>query len=122
MVAAIKSECLAAMRWNPQVERAIPFLKGYTVFNAEQCEGLPAQYCSRAEPPALPPLQRIEAADSFFAATGAVIRHGGTRAYYAEGYAATLAHECVHNAATGIMPHGAQMRRPSLSNRQLSSA
>ena len=79
-----------------EVERAIPFLKGYTVFNAEQCEGLPAQYCSRAEPPALPPLQRIEAADSFFAATGAVIRHGGTRAYYAEGYAATLAHECVH--------------------------
>jgi antirestriction protein ArdC len=30
-------------------------------------------------------LQRIEAADQFFAATGAVIRHGGTRAYYAEG-------------------------------------
>lgn len=96
-----------------EVERAIPFLKGYTVFNAEQCEGLPAQYSNRAKPPPLPPLQRIEAADRFFAGTGAVIRHGGTRAYYAEGpdlvqmppfetfkdaegYAATLAHECVH--------------------------
>jgi len=96
-----------------EVERAIPFLKGYTVFNAEQCEGLPAHYYAKAEPPALSPLQRIEAADRFFAATGADIRHGGTRAYYAPGpdyvqmppfetfrdaesHAATLAHELTH--------------------------
>ena len=96
-----------------ETERNIPFLKGYTVFNAEQCDGLPAQYTAKAEPPALSPVQRIEAADRFFAATGADIRHGGTRAFYAEGpdyvqmpsfetfrdaesYAATLAHECVH--------------------------
>src|SRR5208282_4810953 len=60
-----------------------------------------------------PVAQRIEAADRFFAATGADIRHGGTRAFYAEGpdyvqmppfetfrdtesYAATLAHELTH--------------------------
>jgi antirestriction protein ArdC len=96
-----------------EVEKAIPFLKGYTVFNAEQCDGLPAHYTAKAEPPALTPLQRIEAADRFFAATGADIRHGGTRAYYApqpdyiqmppfetfkdaESYAATLAHELTH--------------------------
>ena len=96
-----------------EVEKAIPFLKGYTVFNAEQCEGLPAHYTAKAEPPALTPLQRIDAADRFFAAIGADIRQGGTRAYYASGpdhvqmppfetfrdaesYAATLAHECVH--------------------------
>jgi antirestriction protein ArdC len=96
-----------------ECEREIPFLKGYTVFNAEQCEDLPAQYTARAEPPALTPLHRIEAADRFFAATGATLRHGGTRAYYAEGpdfvqmppfetfrdaesYAATLAHELTH--------------------------
>ena len=94
-------------------EREIPFLKGYTVFNAEQCEGLPAQYYARADAPTLTPAQRIEAADAFFAATGADIRHGGTRAYYAEGsdhvqmppfetfrdaesHAATLAHELTH--------------------------
>jgi len=65
--------------------REIPFLKGYTVFNAEQCEGLPAQYSAKAEPPALLPAARIERADRFFAATGVDIRHGGTRAYYAEG-------------------------------------
>ena len=96
-----------------EVEREIPFLKGYTVFNAEQCDGLPAHYYAKAEPPALTPMQRIEAADRFFAATGADIRHGGTRAYYAEGpdyvqmppfetfsdaesHAATLAHELTH--------------------------
>jgi antirestriction protein ArdC len=96
-----------------ETERAIPFLKGYTVFNAEQCEDLPAQYTAKAEPPALTPLQRIDAADRFFAATGIEIRHGGPRAYYAEGpdyvqmppfetfrdaesHAATLAHELTH--------------------------
>jgi antirestriction protein ArdC len=96
-----------------ETERSIPFLKGYTVFNAEQCEGLPAQYYAKAEAPALPLVQRIEEADTFFAATGIDIRHGGTRAYYAEGpdyvqmppfetfrdaesYAATLGHELIH--------------------------
>jgi len=94
-------------------ERTIPFMKGYTVFNAEQCENLPAHFTAMAEAPALPLSQRIEAADQFFAATGAVIRHGGARAYYAESpdyvqmppfetfrdpesYAATLAHELTH--------------------------
>jgi antirestriction protein ArdC len=96
-----------------ETEREIPFMKGYTVFNAEQCEDLPAHYTAKAEPSALTPLQRIERADRFFAATCADIRHGGTRAYYAEGpdyvqmppfetfcdaesYAATLAHELTH--------------------------
>ncbi len=96
-----------------EVESEIPFLKGYTVFNAEQCDNLPAHYSTRPEPPALSPIARIERADRFFAATGAVIRHGGTRAFYAEGpdhvqmppfetfrdaesYAATLAHELTH--------------------------
>jgi hypothetical protein len=35
-----------------EVERSIPFMKGYTVFNVEQCEGLPAQYTGKAEAPA----------------------------------------------------------------------
>jgi antirestriction protein ArdC len=57
-------------------EREIAFLKGYTVFNAEQCEGLPADYTAKAEPPALLLIARIERADRFFAATGGIIRHG----------------------------------------------
>jgi antirestriction protein ArdC len=96
-----------------EIEISIPFLKGYTVFNAEQCENLPPHLTAKTETPALPFLQRIESADRFFAATSADIRHGGTRAYYAEGpdyvqmppfetfcdaesYAATLGHETVH--------------------------
>ncbi len=96
-----------------EVEHEIPFMKGYHVFNAEQCEELPAHYYAKAEAPALTPAARIERADRFFAATGADIRHGGTRAYYAEGpdyvqmppfetfrdaesHAATLAHEITH--------------------------
>ncbi|MGF1610424.1 MAG: ArdC family protein [Kiloniellales bacterium] len=93
-------------------ERAIPYLKGYTVFNCEQIEGLPAHYYVRAEAPARP-VERIDRADTFFASTRADIRHGGDRAYYAvepdyiqmppaqtfrdtESYAATLAHELTH--------------------------
>lgn len=93
-------------------ERIIPFLKGYTVFNAEQIEGLPARFTELTEP-TIDPVQRIEAADAFFAATKADIRHGGNMAYYAigsdhiqmppfesfrnaESYYATLAHEATH--------------------------
>lgn len=94
------------------LERQIPFMKGYTVFNAEQVDGLPAHFYALQEP-ALDPVARIERADSFFAATGAEIRHGGNMAYYtavedrvqmppfeafrdAESYYATLAHEVCH--------------------------
>ena len=41
-------------------ERSIPFMKGYTVSNAEQCEGLPAHLTTRPDAPALPLTQRIE--------------------------------------------------------------
>jgi antirestriction protein ArdC len=94
------------------VEKQIPFMKGYTVFNTQQIEGLSSEYYD-APAPLLPKLQLIESAESFFAATGAVIRHGGTKAFYApsldlvqlpvpeafrdaESYAATKAHELTH--------------------------
>jgi antirestriction protein ArdC len=93
-------------------ERAIPFMKGYTVFNTEQIEGLPEHYypkpAARAES-----VQRIERVESFFTATGASVVHGGSRACYvpstdnvhmpcidffrdSESYYATLAHEVTH--------------------------
>jgi antirestriction protein ArdC len=95
-----------------ETDRDIFFMKGYTVFNVEQVEGLPAHYYAVAAPQ-LDPVQRIEAADVFFANSHADIRRGGNRAYYApqpdyvqmppfeafkdaESYCATLAHELTH--------------------------
>src|SRR6266704_4896009 len=94
------------------VEREIPYMKGYTVFNVEQIDGLPEVYYAKAAP-TLDPVARIEHAEKFFAALGATIRHGGNRASYsiaadviqmppfesfqdADSYYATLAHECTH--------------------------
>lgn len=94
------------------LDRTIPFMKGYTVFNAEQVEGLPAHFYALAQP-VLDPVARIAAAEAFFGSVGATIRHGGNQAYYtmaedrvqmppfetfrdAESYYATLAHELTH--------------------------
>jgi antirestriction protein ArdC len=96
-----------------ETEHDVPFMKGYTVFNVEQIDGLPDHYYALAEPPTLEPAERIERLEAFFANTGADIRHGGNRAYYAigsdhiqmppfeffespESYYATLAHENTH--------------------------
>ena len=94
------------------VEREIPFLKAYTVFNLDQIEDLPERY--RPEPAApQEPLVRLAEAEAFFGHLSADIRHGGVQAYYAihpdyvqlppfdcfedpESYYATLAHECTH--------------------------
>lgn len=95
-----------------EIERHIPFLKGYTVFNAEQIDGLPSHFTAPAAP-TLDPVQRIAHAESFFASTKADIRHGGDKAYYvpsldfvqmppfesfrdAESFYGTLGHEAVH--------------------------
>jgi antirestriction protein ArdC len=64
------------------VDQEIPFLKAYTVFNVEQIDALPAQYCEPPTPRG-ETLRLIEEAEDFFAATGATIRHGGNRAFYA---------------------------------------
>ena len=90
------------------VERQIPFLKAYTVFNVEQIDDLPPHF-TQPEAPQLDLACRIGHADAFFAAAGADVRHGGDGAYYAiepdyvqmprfesfvdpESYYATLAH------------------------------
>ena len=59
---------------------AIPFLKRFTVFNADQCEDVPAEI---APPPA--PLAEnliLPQAEALIRATGADIRIGGNRAFY----------------------------------------
>ena len=95
-----------------EVEREIPFLKAYCVFNAEQIDGLPPHFSAMAAPQ-LDPVQRIGQAEAFFSSLHADIRHRGNRAFYAiepdyigmppfeafrdaESYYATLAHETAH--------------------------
>lgn len=97
-----------------EVEHSISFMKGYTVFNVEQIEGLPAQYYTPTAPrDDSRTLELIEEAEEFFTGTRATFRHGGNRAFYApsadfiqlppadafrdaESYAATKAHELIH--------------------------
>ena len=62
-------------------EHKIPFMKGYTVFNCEQIDGLPSHFYASATPPGPLP-ERIAVAERFTANTGARIVHGGSRAYY----------------------------------------
>ena len=100
--------------------REIHFMKGYTVFNCEQIDGLPAHFYARAEP-RREPLQRIAHAEEFVAATRANVVHGGSRACYVvsndhvhmpcldcfrdpESYYATILHELTHNAEPNVMP------------------
>jgi antirestriction protein ArdC len=95
-----------------ETARDIPFMKGYTVFNVEQIDSLPEHYYAKPAP-RMEALPRIERAEAFLAATGADVRHGGTRAYYSistdhvqmppfesfrdpESYYVTRGHETVH--------------------------
>lgn len=92
--------------------RDIPFMEGYTVFNIEQIEDLPAHFYAKKEPRRNPD-ERIAHAEQFFANTGAVVKHGGNAAFYAPGpdivqmpdfesfrdagaYYGTLGHETIH--------------------------
>jgi antirestriction protein ArdC len=61
-------------------EQQIPFLKSYTVFNAEQIDNLPSHFYAMAQT-TLEPMQRIEAAEAFFHSVPADVRHGGNMAY-----------------------------------------
>jgi antirestriction protein ArdC len=104
---------------DPEKTDSIFFMKGYYVFNAEQCENLPPRF-QPAPPVVLTPeeaeaktARRIAHADDYFTKIGADVRHGGDRAFYSpagdfiqlppfesfkdpESYYATKGHEHVH--------------------------
>lgn len=92
-------------------EQGFRFLKTYTVFNLAQIDGLPERFHIMPEP--APEVERIEAAETFFASIPATVNHGGDKAYYipsadriqlppfaafhdAHGYYAMRGHETVH--------------------------
>ncbi len=96
-----------------ETENEIPFIKGYTVFNVDQIDGLPAQYCAKAAP-VLDPVQRIAGAEAFLCRDGRKYPPRRRRKLIysmthdhvqmppfetfrdAESYYATLAHEATH--------------------------
>lgn len=94
------------------IERTIPFLKTYAVFNADQIDGLPEQF-NEESLPLTTTEQRIQSVDTYFAKVGADIREGGSKAFYAPSsdhiqipvfaafktahdFATTLCHEAIH--------------------------
>jgi antirestriction protein ArdC len=100
---------------------AIPFLKCFTVFNADQCEDLPADIAPSPQP--LPENLVLPPAEALIRATGADLRIGGNRAFYVPSadyiqvpppasyfepvnWHRTVCHELGHNADLRIMPHG----------------
>lgn len=63
------------------VARQIAFLKRFTVFNTDQCEGLPETLLGIVPP--LPEREIVPQAEALIEATGATIAIGGDRAFYA---------------------------------------
>lgn len=83
-----------ADRFTPDAEKAkaeregvepgsIPFLKRFTLFNVDQCDGLPEALT--ATPIPLPDREIIPAAEALIAATRADFRIGGAKAFYSPG-------------------------------------
>ena len=95
--------------------RHVRFLKGYTVFNVAQIDGLPAQYTA-ASTDTPNPGERITRAEQLVASSKVSVRYGGHRAFYApaadfvqmppydtfrdaQSFYSTTCHELVHSTA-----------------------
>lgn len=92
---------------------SIFYMKAYSVFNAEQCDGLPPEFAAPLPATPLENERRMTECEEFFAGLGASIRERGGAAFYSpaddvvtmppfvtfnrpEGFYSVLAHECVH--------------------------
>ncbi len=110
---------------NRRTQRRIPFLRYYTVFNTEQCDGVPVPVTGMPPQRELSPIQRCEEVVAGMP-DAPVIESGRSQAAYLpardriimparsvfeseEGYYQTLFHEFVH--ATG---HGGRLARPAV--------
>jgi antirestriction protein ArdC len=96
-------------------DRTISFLRAYHVFNCDEIDGLPDRFRPAvvADPAPAPAGNRNARIDSFVAATGASLAHGGDKAFYSPStdsvrmpfleqfnepgaYYSTLLHELTH--------------------------
>jgi antirestriction protein ArdC len=102
---------------------AVHFLKLFTVFNVEQCDGLPGNLFVARAP--LPECETIPQAEALIAASGADFRVGGDEAFYVPSqdfiriphqsafkdqinFYRTAFHELGHNAVIRIMPRAVE--------------
>lgn len=93
--------------------KTIPMARSFRVFNADQCDNLPASWLPEVAPVTTDTNECIAIADQFFAAQNAKHEHHATRAFYRRdtdtihtphidafnsttGYYGTLLHELVH--------------------------
>ena len=67
------------------LEKLVPMMREYVVFNVSQCDGLPANIVQGKPARLRNPDTRDVLADEFLAASGAVIREGQGEAYYSPG-------------------------------------
>lgn len=96
-----------------QEEKKVWIFKGYVVFNADQIDNLPQEYTIKPERPEGITISGQHAFDAIVQNSGALIRHGGDRAYFSpnqdyiampdlwrwkkeDDYRAVLAHELTH--------------------------
>jgi len=96
---------------NDERRKVIPLLRAFTVFNAAQVDGLPEAMTAVPAPPE--GWSPVDAAEAVLEASGAVIRHGGDKAFYspaqdiiqlplasqfpqADAYYCTALHELTH--------------------------
>ncbi|MET3909960.1 antirestriction protein ArdC [Bradyrhizobium sp. S3.3.6] len=96
--------------------QAVPFLKRFTVFNLDQCDGLASDIVTAAPPP--PPGMIEPTVDALIKATGIDFRIGGNRAFYVptEDYAGAAAASLFRTdqlASNGLARAGA-CQRPSV--------
>lgn len=108
--------------------KAIPMLRYFRVFNADQCDGLPERFHPGIADEVTIAFDPIEAAETIASGyvDGPSVSHGGDRAYYrpstdaiqlpersafesADAYYSTMFHEMTHS--TG---HASRLKRPTL--------
>jgi antirestriction protein ArdC len=82
--------------------KIIPMMKAYTVFNVDQCEGLPDRVMTPGEIKVRNSDERDATIDEFLTASGAEIREGHGEAYYRPGedYISVPAFTAFKSAAT----------------------
>jgi len=98
-----------------EVERGVPFLKAYSVFNADQIDDLPDRYYA-ALASVIDPLARIAHADVFFDATGAKLSMAD-RKHFTRRAPTTSSSRCSRASATPSLLWRSGRTRPCTGQR-----